>query len=174
MIYVGADLSTTSSGIGIFNDEELLYHNCLAPKITKKTPKIGETEPWETRIYLMAQMLNEIFDKYNIEEAYCEDIPLKDGKPTIKKLGVIRGTFLSCCAIHGVKINPRQVSEWRQDAGFFDGTREGMTRDEMKAKAVEEVKELFNLSLNDDEAEGILIGYRSRYPKQNKQFNRKK
>ena len=177
MIYLGADLSTTSSGISIFNDEELIHYECLSPKIGKKTPKVGQTEDWEVRIYFMAKRLNEIFNEYDIEEAYCEDIPLKDGKPTIKKLGVVRGTFLSICAIHDVKINPRQVSDWRQDAGFFDGTQIGMTRDEMKKKAIEEVERLFGIVVNDDVAESALIGYRSRYPvpkPQKKTLNRKK
>lgn len=164
MIYLGADLSTTSSGISVFDDERLIHYECLAPKINKKTPNIGKTEDWEVRTYFIAQRLNEIFNEYNIEEAYCEDIPLKDGKPTIKKLGVVRGTFLAMCAIHNVNINPRQVSDWRQDAGFFDGTQEGMTRDEMKKKAIEEVERLFNIVVNDDIAESALIAYRTRYP----------
>ena len=177
MIYIGADLSTTSSGIGIFDDEKLIHYECISPKLNKNTPFVGNTEDWEIRIYLMSQRLNEIFNEYNIEEAYCEDIPLKDGKPTIKKLGAIRGAFLSICAIHGTKINPRQVSDWRQDAGFFDGTQKGMTRDEMKKKAIEEVKRLFNIVVNDDIADSALIGYRSRYqvPKiEKKTLNRRK
>lgn len=164
MIYLGADLSTTSSGISVFDDERLIHYECLAPKINKKTPNIGKTEDWEVRTYFIAQRLNEIFNEYNIEEAYCEDIPLKDGKPTIKKLGVVRGTFLAVCATHCVNINPRQVSDWRQDAGFFDGTQKGMTRDEMKKKAIEEVERLFNIVVNDDIAESALIAYRTRYP----------
>ena len=164
MIYLGADLSTTSSGISVFDDERLVHYECLAPKITKKTPNIGHTEDWEIWTYFIAQRLNEIFNEYDIEEAYCEDIPLKDGKPTIKKLGVVRGTLLSVCAIHNANINPRQVSDWRQDAGFFDGTQKGMTRDEMKKKAIEEVERLFGIVVNDDIAESILIAYRSRYP----------
>ena len=164
MIYLGADLSTTSTGISIFNDKELIHYECIAPKITKKTENIGETEDWEVRVYLITKRLNEIFNEYDIEEVYCEDIPLKDGKPTIKKLGVVRGVLLAICAIHGVKINPRQVPEWRQNAGFFDGTQKGMTRDEMKKKAIEEVKRLFEIEVNDDIAESSLIAYRSIYP----------
>ena len=174
MIYLGADLSTTSSGIAIFNDEQLIHYECISPKINKKTQSIGQTEDWEVRTYLIAQRLNEIFNEYNIEEVYCEDIPLKDGKPTIKKLGVVRGVLLSICAIHNVKINPRQVSDWRQDAGFFDGTQKGMTRDEMKKKAIEEVERLFGIVVNDDVAESALIGYRSRYPLVKKQLIRKR
>lgn len=177
MIYLGADLSTTSSGISIFDDEKLIHYECLAPKIGKKTPNIGQTEDWEVRTYFIAQRLNEIFNEYIVEEAYCEDIPLKDGKPTIKKLGVVRGAFLSVCSIHNTKINPRQVSDWRQDAGFFDGTQKGMTRDEMKKKAIEEVERLFNIIVNDDVAESALIAYRSRYPVtkiEKKTLNRRK
>ena len=173
MIYMGCDLSTTSSGIAIFDDEKLIHYECITPKINKKTQYVGQTEDWETRTYLIAQRLDKIFDEYEIEEAYCEDIPLKDGKPTIKKLGVVRGVLLSICATHGTKINPRQVSDWRQDANFFDGTQKGMTRLEMKKKAIEEVKRIFDIVVNDDAAEAILIAYRSKYPKPKKTISRK-
>lgn len=156
MIYVGLDLSTTGTGVGVMNDEELLYYELIKPKSTIKD--------WEKRVDIIARRLNEIFNEYEIEEVYVEDIPLKDGKPTIKKLACVRGVVIATCAIRHIPLNPRGVSEWRQDAGFFDGTTKGMTRDEMKAKAIAEVKSLFNIDVNDDVAEAILIGYRSKYP----------
>lgn len=174
MIYLGADLSTTSSGISVFNDEKLIHYECISPKINKKTPFVGETESWEVRSYFIAKRMNEIFNEYDIEEVYCEDIPLKDGKPTIKKLGVVRGCLLAICAIHNCRINPNGVSNWRQNAGFFDGTTKGLTRDVMKKKAIDEVKKIFNIDVNDDIAESALIAYRSKYPIEKKSINRKK
>lgn len=177
MIYLGADPSTSSFGIGIFDDEKLIHYEAIAPKINKKTPYIGKTEDWEVRCYLISKRLIEIFKEYDIEEVYCEDIPLKDGKPTIKKLGVIRGCLLSACAMYNTTINPDGVCDWRQNAGFFDGTTSGLKRDAMKRKAVEEVNRLFGIDVCDDIAEAILIAYRSRYPVpkiEKKTLNRKK
>ena len=156
MYYIGIDGSTTSTGIGILNDKQLVYYENIKPK----------SKDWCERVGILGKRINEIFQKYpQIEEAYIEDVPLKDGKPTILKLGSVRGAIATACEINNIKLISRKVNEWRQDANFFDGTRDGMTRDEMKRKAIEEVKILFGIDVNDDIAEGCLIGYYSKYPK---------
>lgn len=164
MYYIGIDGSTTSTGIGIFKDKNLLYYENIKPK----------SKDWCERVGMLGKRLNEIFNEYpQIEKCYIEDVPLKDGKPTILKLGAVRGAVATVCEMNNVTLISRQVNEWRQDAGFFDGTKKGMTRDEMKKKAILEVKNLFNIDVNDDIAEGILIGYRSEYPNKNKYFGRR-
>lgn len=156
MIYIGLDLSTTSTGLGILDDEKLIHYECIKPKSTMKD--------WQDRLFIISRRLNELFKEYDIEEAYVEDVPLKDGKPTIMKLSCVRGCAISSCALYNTILIPRKVSDWRQDAGFFDGTQKGMTRDEMKKKAIEEVKRIFGIDVNDDIAESSLIAYRSIYP----------
>lgn len=161
MMYCGLDCSTTSSGVGVFEDDKLISYYCIKPK----------SKDWEERIGLFSIELNKILNKYpTIEKAFIEDLPLKDGKVTIKKLSCVRGAAKAILTLHNVELIPRSVNDWRQDASFFDGTRSGMTRDEMKKKAIEEVKRLFNIDVNDDVAEGILVGYRSVYPVSTKRF----
>lgn len=156
MYYIGIDGSTTSTGIGVFNDNQLIYYENIKPK----------SKDWCERVGLLGKRMNEILVEYpQIEEAYIEDIPLKDGKPTLLKLGSVRGAIATVCELNNVKLIARKVNEWRKDANFFDGTKIGMTRDEMKHKAILEVKTLFNIDVNDDVAEGCLIGYYSKYPK---------
>lgn len=155
MYYIGIDGSTTSTGIGVFNDKHLVYYENIKPK----------SKDWCERVSLLGKRLNEILKDYpQIEEAYVEDIPLKDGKLTILKLGSVRGAIATICELNNVKLFARKVNEWRQDAGFFDGTKDGMRRKTMKKKAVLESKRLFNIEVNDDVAEGCLIGYYSKYP----------
>lgn len=162
MKYIGIDGSTTSTGIGICEDDRLIYYKCLKP------PKSKE---WEDRIGLIALELNDILKVYNdIEMAFIEDIPLKDGKPTIKKLGCVRGALKAILTLNNIPLSPQPVNEWRKNAGFFDGTQEGLKRDKMKKKAIEEVNNLFGIDVNDDVAEGILVGYRTVNPKKKKSF----
>lgn len=155
MIYCGIDGSTTSTGISILNDKDLLYYECIKPK----------SKDWEERIGFISYRINDILRNNNIEMIYIEDIPLKDGKPTIKKLACVRGAIKAVSFLNDIPLDPRPVNEWRKNAGFYDGTKEGLKRDAMKEKAIEEVKRLFGIDVNDDIAESILIGYRTRYPK---------
>lgn len=157
MIYMGLDCSTTSSGVSIFNDEELIYYDNIKPK----------SKDWEERVGILSVSLNKILSEFtNIEMAFIEDVPLKNGKHTLKKLSCVRGAIKATLALNGVPLTPRQVNEWRQDAGFYDGTTKGMTREEMKKKAISEVENIFGIKVNDDIAEGILVAYRTKYPKQ--------
>lgn len=155
MIYIGIDCSTTASGIGIFEDKKLIHYECIKPK----------SKDWEERIGLLSIRFNELLLEYkDIELAYVEDVPLKNGKHTLKKLSCVRGAIKAVLSLHNIPLIPRQVNEWRQDAGFYDGTTKGLTREEMKKKAILEVKRLFDIDVNDDISEGILVAYRSRYP----------
>lgn len=163
MIYMGVDGSTTSTGIGIFDNEKLLYYECIKPKSKLL---------WQDRVMVIAQRLNAILDEYRPSVIYMEDVPLKDGKPTILKLGAVRGVVIGLCGIYNIKLDAESVSDWRRNAGFYGDGKEGLKRDEMKKKAVKEVKRLFNIDVNDDVAEGILIAYRTVYPKQSA-FGRK-
>ena len=164
MIYMGIDASTTHVGIGIFNEKKLIHYECIEPK----------DKEWETRIGKISIRLNEIFNEFNnIEIVYIEDLVMKDGKPTLAKLACVRGAIKSICALHNIELNPQKINEWRKHADFYDGTTKGLKREEMKEKAIIEVKNLFNIDVNDDVAEGILVGYRTVYPKSHKGFNKK-
>ena len=163
MIYCGIDGSTTSTGVSIFNDEELIFYDCIKPK----------SKDWQIRLKILANQLNDIFSQYEIDRLYIEDVPLKDGKLTIEKLSAVRGVVLALCGLYGIDIDAESVSNWRQNADFYDGTKEGMKRDAMKEKAVKEVHDVFGIDVNDDIAEAILVAYRTRYPKEKKTFGKK-
>lgn len=164
MIYMGADLSTTSTGIGILEDDKLIYYECIKPK----------SKNWEERVRQISLRLNEILNEYKIENIYVEDIPLKDGKLTIKKLAIVRGALTAISSLHNIPLIADSVSDWRKNAGFYDGTKEGMKREAMKQKAINKVKELFKIEVNDDIAEAILIAYYHKYPNKEKRgFNKK-
>lgn len=154
-MYCGIDASTTNVGIGILEGKELIHYECITPK----------DKNWENRVGIISIRLNELFNEYKIdEEIYIEDLVYKDGKPTLAKLACVRGAIKAISSLHNIKLNPDSVSDWRRNAGFYDGTKEGSKRDVMKKKAIERVKELFNIDVDDNTAEGILIAYYHKYP----------
>lgn len=161
MIVMGIDGSTTSSGWAIFDSE-----GCKRIASGRIKPK---GEDWRDKIAHEWESFSEIIEKYSPERIYMEDVPMKDGKPTILKLGSVQGMAICLAAQYGADIKFLLPSEWRSGLGLFDGTRQGTHRDILKRKAVETANQLFNLELlwvkeksklnEDDEAEALLIAY---------------
>lgn len=161
MIVMGIDGSTTSSGWAIFESDgcKRIASGRIKPKRDNWRDKIEEE--WIT--------FSELLRKYRPKKIYMEDVPMKDGKPTIMKLGAVQGMAICLAAQYGVDIQFLLPSEWRSGLGLFDGTRQGTHREILKRKAVETANKLFNLELlwvkeksklnEDDEAEAILIAY---------------
>ena len=158
MRYCGIDASTTSTGLGVFEDDRLIYYECIKPK----------SKDWQERLKEMSKRLYDILNEWKPKTIYMEDVPLKDGKPTLVKLSNVQGIVRGLCALFDVELNLLKVNEWRQNAGFYTGNKADMERSVLKEKAKQEVKDLFGLEVNDDIAEGILVGFRTVYPKEKK------
>lgn len=161
MIVMGIDGSTTSSGWAIFETE-----GCKRIDSGRIQPK---GEDWREKIKQEWNLFSKIVEKYNPEKIYMEDVPMKDGKTTIMKLGAVQGMALCIASEYDININFLLPSEWRSGLGLYDGTRQGTHRDVLKRKAVETANKLFGLELlwvkekskrnEDDEAEALLIAY---------------
>lgn len=161
MIVMGIDGSTSSSGWAIFESED-----CKRIDSGRIQPK---GEDWREKIQQEWFMFSQIFEKYRPQKVYMEDVPMKDGKPTILKLGAVQGMAICLAAQYGAKIQFLLPSEWRSGLNLYDGTRQGTHREVLKRKAVETVNKLFGLDLlwvkekskknEDDEAEALLIAY---------------
>ena len=161
MVIMGIDGSTTSSGWAILDAD-----TCL--RIDSGRIQFNDKD-WRNRIFKEWQTFNEIVQKYHPEKIYMEDVPMKDGKHTILKLGAVQGMAICLAAQYNIEIKFLLPSEWRSHLGLYDGTRQGTHRDVLKKKAVETANKLFGLNLlwvkekskknEDDEAEALLIAY---------------
>lgn len=162
MKVMGIDGSTTSSGWAIFETED-------CKRIDSGRIKLNEKIDWRERIEIQSKELKTIIEKYRPVKIYMEDVPLKDGKPTVLKLGTVQGMVLCLASLWNIEIQFLLPSEWRSGLGLYNGTREGTHREVLKKKAVETANRLFELNLlwvkekskknEDDEAEAILIAY---------------
>ena len=161
MIVMGIDGSTTSSGWAIFESD-----GCIRIASGRIRPKGNN---WRNKIEEEWNMFKKLFEQYRPQKIYMEDVPMKDGKSTIMKLGAVQGMAICLAAQYNVDIQFLLPSEWRSELGLFDGTRQGTHRDILKKKAVEMANQLFGLELlwikekskknEDDEAEALLIAY---------------
>lgn len=161
MIIMGIDGSTSSSGWAIFEGED-----CKRIDSGRIQPK---GEDWREKIQQEWFIFSQIFEKYRPQKVYMEDVPMKDGKPTILKLGAVQGMAICLAAQYGAEIQFLLPSEWRSGLNLYDGTRQGTHREVLKKRAVEAANKLFGLDLlwvkekskknEDDEAEALLIAY---------------
>ncbi len=159
MITMGIDASTTATGIAVFDDEKLIFHDTIRPK----------GEDWRDRLFHQAPLLDEIIKKYKPEKACIEDVPLKStgGLKTLVILGAVQGMVYTTLASNNVEAVFVSPTTWRSQLGMFDGTTEGKKRAVLKEKAIKKANEIFGLNLGwfgpnskkseDDEAESILI-----------------
>lgn len=161
MIIMGIDGSTTSSGWAIFESEG-------RQRIASGRIQFNDKD-WRERIFKEWKLLEEIVEKYKPEKIFMEDVPMKDGKPTILKLGAVQGMAICLASKHNIDIHFLLPSEWRSGLDLYDGTRQGTHREVLKKRAVEMANRLFGLDLvwvkekskknEDDEAEALLIAY---------------
>ena len=158
---MGIDGSTTSSGWAIFESD-----GCRRIDSGRIQPK---GEDWREKIKQEWIAFSQIIKSYRPQKIYMEDIPMKDGKSTILKLGAVQGMAICLASQYNIEIHFLLPSEWRSGLNLYDGTRQGTHRDVLKKKAVETANKLFDLNLNwvkekskrneDDEAEALLIAY---------------
>ena len=161
MIVMGIDGSTTSSGWAIFESTS-------CKRLDSGRVQFNDKD-WRERIFKEWQVFNEIIQKYCPDIIYMEDVPMKDGKSTIMKLGSVQGMAICLASQYNIDIHFLLPREWRSELGLYDGTRQGTHRDILKKKAVETANKLFDLELSwvkekskkneDDEAEALLIAY---------------
>lgn len=159
MKIMGIDASTTATGWSIFDKQKLIAYGVIKPK----------GEDWRERIMNESLVIKEIFEKYNPDKIYMEDVPMKKGASTLMKLGAVQGCVLSIAATYQIQIDFLLPSQWRSSLNLYDGTREGTHREVLKKKAIEVANEVFGLKLEwhgatskktqDDIAEAILIAY---------------
>ena len=161
MVIMGIDGSTTSSGWAIFDSKDCRRLDSGRIQFNDKN--------WRERIFKEWKVFNKIIQKYHPEKIYIEDVPMKDGKATILKLGSVQGMAICLASQYDIEIQFLLPSDWRSCLGLYDGTRQGTHREVLKKKAVETANKLFGLDLlwvkekskknEDDEAEALLIAY---------------
>lgn len=150
MKILGIDPSTKSTGVAIFENGNLIYYNC----ITASSSNVF------SRIEKMKEELNKLLKEYKIDYIYMEDVlpeDVKKNKQVFKALMYLQGGL--CKVINDNKIESEffYPSEWRAQCGIKTGR--GVMRESLKPEDIKFVKNKFNITVNDDIADAICIGY---------------
>ena len=153
MKVLAIDPSTKSTGIAIFENQTLKKYKC----ITASSSNIY------VRIDKMIQELDSILKSNKIDKIVIEDVYPDDVQNNInvyKKLTYLQGFILHLLDKHDYKdvdIKFYTASEWRKKCGIRTGR--GIHRESLKPKDIQFVKNQFGLTVNDDIADAICIGF---------------
>ena len=149
MIVAGIDASTTATGVSVMQDGKLLQYNLIAIDSKKEKDaykRIGE----------MLIKICEILNQYQIDKVYMEKAICKGGNVDITiKLAYLSGGIYLYCTQNGVEFHNPLPSEWRKQIGIAQGR--GIKRETQKAEAILAVQNEYDILVNDDVAEAILI-----------------
>ena len=149
-IIMAIDGSTKSTGIAIFNGENLVHYECIS---STKTDTLA-------RIKLMTSKIKELHQKYEVTEVIMEDVIPEDvhhNDNVYTSLKYLQAAVVLGLHDYGQSVNFYVSSEWRKKCGIRTGR--GIKRETLKAADVAFVKSNYNIDVNDDIADAICIGW---------------
>ena len=152
MVTLAIDASTKSSGIAVFEDQQLKYYECITASSANLYNRIDKMIEGIEKVIKDFQPTNII-----IEEVLLEDIHHNNN--VFKALLYLQGFIMHLLNKYKLVNNVKffGASEWRKKCGIHTGR--GVLRDSLKKKDIEFVKSQFDLTVNDDIADAICLGF---------------
>lgn len=155
MNILSIDASTKSTGWSVYSEKNLVDYGCITSSSTDLIK----------RIHKMVDELKLIMQKYKIKKVILEEVRPETGDigsqniKTHRALMWLQGALAMMA--HDECGDPEFIyfypSEWRKNCGIKTGS--GVRREVVKQRDIEFVKEKFNITVNDDIADAIGIGY---------------
>ena len=146
---LGLDQATHISGFSIFDDKKLVLHGVLEVYEDNEIERDNHIKQW----------LISIIESWSIDIVALEDIQLQQfnnrdvGITTFKILARLQGILMECCYEMGVDYVLCPPATWRAHCKV-----KGRTKADKKKSMQLIVKELFDISVSNDEADAIGIG----------------
>lgn len=142
---ISIDSSTKRSAYAVFDNG-----NYISSELIDCQEKI-----LEKRFKNMALLLINSIAKLNPDIIYIEDTVVPRNAQTQRFLTRLQGVIYGYCILNNCEFNSIRPTEWRKLVGIDQGRKK---REDLKQLAIEMVKKKFDLDVNDDEAEAVLIG----------------
>ena len=154
MRVLAIDASTKSTGIALFEDEQLLEYKCItasSPDLIKRIQKILT----ELKTFVVT---HQMIDTIVLEEVR-PDSGYHANPKVFKALMYLQAAIAFWLHEQYPKVNLEFVypSEWRSKCGIKTGR--GLRRDNQKESDIQFVKETYHIDVNDDIADAIGIGH---------------
>jgi Holliday junction resolvasome RuvABC endonuclease subunit len=152
MKILSLDASTKATGYAIFNEQKLESYGCITASSTDLIKRINK----------MITELEQILTKEKIDKIILEEVRPEQGLQNIKTHKALMYlqaaiAFLIHERFNTIEVEYTYPNEWRAACGIHTGR--GVKRETLKSADIKFVKENFGITVNDDEADAIGIGY---------------
>lgn len=142
------DGSTTSSGIAIFENNKLIYHECITPS--------GNTLD---RILKTTNRIKQIYNQFQPTDIVMQEVisdDFKHNQTTYKALMYLQASIALQLHKYQKIITFYIPSHWRKLCGIQMGTKN--KRQALKQQSKLLVEKKYNIKVNDDISDAICIG----------------
>ena len=152
MIVLALDLSTKSTGWSIFENQTLKNYGCITASSSNVYHRMEKMQIEVDKIIKEQKP-----DNILIEEVIPDDV--RNNNNTFKMLMYLQGFIMKIIDDNNLSSHVKfyTASEWRKKCGIHTGR--GVRRESLKPKDIAFVKSQFNLTVNDDVADAICIGF---------------
>lgn len=138
------DQASRTTGYAIFDGQSLIK----VDKFTLVNSNFGK------RINQFRQKIKQLIEDNNIEQVFFEEIQLQQNVDTFKKLAMIYGAALSLMEEMGLPYDIISSNTWKSKCKIKKTVRETE-----KQAAQKFVTQTYGLTVTEDEADAICIGY---------------
>lgn len=150
MITLALDISTRSTGVAIYEDQNLIHYECISATSTNTFNRIDK----------IRDRIEQLIQSYHPNKVVAESpLPADVGHniDTYKKLTWAQGIIGDMLNKHNLKFDIMYIpSQWRKKVQIKTGPHK--MRPKLKADDIAMVKNLYQIDVNDDIADAILIG----------------
>lgn len=148
------DLSSKSSGFAVYDNATLVDYGCITASSTDVVKRIEK---------ITSEIEEKVLKQYSIDEVIMEEVLPSVGHNSNTNVWKAL-TWLQASVVLMLHKNYPKVKKtfilpnsWRAKCGIHTGR--GITRQTLKAADIQFVKDTYNIEVNDDIADAILIGY---------------
>ena len=109
----------------------------------------------DERVQQMGLSICEQIEKIMPDMLIIEEVAQQSNPNTLKLLARIQGIIIGFAAAHKIPVHILEPSKWRSKLNFHQGA--GVKREELKAQAIEFIRNTYGLDLIEDICEAICI-----------------
>ena len=153
---IAIDASTKSTGIAVFKNQALIQYECITQSSKDVLLRIKNMTDAVEKIYNTYQGSNIQIVMEQIIPDNLNDVKWSKNQNTFKALFYLQAAIALMFHHYGKEIEFVGASTWRKNCGIKQG---GATRDLLKQRDVQFVKDTYQITVNDDIADAICIGH---------------
>ena len=147
MKILSLDQSSRFTGYAVYEDTNLIKWGLI------NTHHYSSSE---NRYNAMCAAIDKLLIDYKPDVVVFEDVSMRQSIKTLIQLSRLQGSIIYMATSKGIEYRIYAPTQWRGIIGLKQGSK--IKRPELKKEAIDFVKQIYEIDINDDTAEGVCIG----------------